>query len=157
MSPHRWVRDVALTREATMSITEFLLARIAEDEAAARQASWSWSRPDRPDDPDPDHWETPPGTPTEIAGPMRNVAGADTATIATHIARHDPARVLAECAAKRAIVEWHCTSETDLGPAYPDHQPWCEACEGALFPCVTVRHLAAIYREHPDYDPSWAV
>lgn len=124
-----------------MSITDFLLARIAEDEQAARQASWSWSRPDRPDDPEPDHWKTPAGTPTEVAGPMRNVAGADTAAIAIHIARQDPARVIADCAAKRSIIKLVRVVGIRSGTF---------ALESAI------HRLAAVYADHPDYDPAWS-
>ncbi len=81
-----------------MTITEFLLARIAEDEAVALAAN----------------------------GPS------------VHAARHDPTRVLAECAAKRAIIEQ--AERSDSG--------WWES--------IYVAILAAVYADHPDYDPSWA-
>ena len=62
-----------------------------------------------------------------------------------------PRAVLADVAAKRAIVELHrpnaegdlCTMCTETGP---DAQGW---------PCDTVRLLALPYAEHPDFDPSW--
>lgn len=71
---------------------------------------------------------------------------------ATHIAVHDPLRVLAECAAKRAIVAEHgqdwagpiCLRCRDLG-GYVD------------FPCPTVQALAAIYKAHPDFRQEWSV
>jgi hypothetical protein len=66
--------------EATMTITDFLMARIAEDEAAALH---------------------------------RDVVtcGAERRKFANDALRdtHDPARVLAECAAKRTIVDMHET------------------------------------------------
>lgn len=79
---------------------------------------------------------------------------------AEHIARHDPARVLTEVAAKRAILdhalvyeakidgEWACCHEPDeiaagLCPATPP---------GAI---RLLRLLAAPYASHPDYDPVW--
>ena len=53
-----------------------------------------------------------------------------------HVARHDPARVLAECEAKRRIVEL-----------------WQEFAE---WPVEMVMYaLAAIYADHPDFDPAW--
>lgn len=54
--------------------------------------------------------------------------------------------LLAICQAHRAIVAEH-------SPIDP-----CDA-HGASFetiPCDTLRHLAAIYRDHPDYQPEWA-
>lgn len=99
-----------------MSITEFLLARIAEDEGLTK-----YQRP------------------------------------------HDlgNARWAAECEAKRRIVALH-----------PD-RGWekCETCPtGAVrveygepmqplddWPCFTLRVLAAVYADHPDYDQGWTL
>jgi hypothetical protein len=61
---------------------------------------------------------------------------------AAHVIRHDPARVLREVAAKRAILELHAQG-TDW-----DGEPW---------PCSTIRALIAIWRDHPDFDPAWAI
>ena len=44
-------------------------------------------------------------------------------------------RALAECEAKRRIVEVH----------------------GHRCPCATLRALAQPYRDHPDFDPEWAL
>ena len=65
-----------------------------------------------------------------------------------HIARHDPARILREVAAKRALMASH-----DIG-----HDP-CEA-HGAMYesvPCDVILHLAAVYSSHPDYQQEWAL
>lgn len=79
---------------------------------------------------------------------------------AAHIARHAPGRVVAEVAAKRAILdqtfkyeakidgEWNCCHEPDeieagLCPATPPGE------------IRLLRLLAAPYRDHPDFDPSW--
>lgn len=84
-------------------ITEFLLARIAEDEAVARAAT-------------PGPWRTDG---TAIGGARHQPVvkgGFDSAGSlqdacapwdAEHIAHWNPARVLAECEAKRRIVELH--------------------------------------------------
>lgn len=69
-----------------------------------------------------------------------------------HIARHDPARVLAEVEAKRRII--------DLHGAEP-HE--CVAWDGDLgLPCTcyevdcpTLLLLALLYASHPDYDEAW--
>ena len=101
----------------TLTLTDFLLARIAEDEADARAglvAEGSW-------------------------------------------------RVLAECEAKRRIVELHSIREAS---------PSCSQCGGYTattdgqrgivhhgyaipWPCPTLRALALPYADHPDYREDW--
>jgi hypothetical protein len=68
---------------------------------------------------------------------------------ADHIARHDPARVLAEVAAKRAVV--------DMGHALLDTQPNDPAAALMMTQAGdhVLRHLAAIYADHPDYRQEW--
>lgn len=56
---------------------------------------------------------------------------------ATHIARHDPARVLAEVEAKRRLLLWAESAE----------------CGMHLVPIVD--NLVGVYRDHPDFDPAW--
>jgi hypothetical protein len=71
-----------------------------------------------------------------------------------HFARHDPARVLREVEAKRAILERHSPIK-DLLPK----TSWCVQCtddrNGYLWPCADVRVLAAVYSDHPDYRAEW--
>lgn len=101
-----------------MSITEFLLARIAEDEAVAREVGEV--RPELlPDDREP--WADP----VEVE------------------VRFPPARVLAECEAKRRIVRLH-----------PEILTICQGC-GEPYPCRTLGAHAAVYADHPDYDEAW--
>ena len=124
-----------------MNLAEFLLARIAEDEAAAAAAV---SRRDGVD-----KWEAV-GSGT-VVGPgydkVKHVmlpSSEDGA--ARHIARHDPARVLAECEANRRIVALH-------GEVDP-----CDAHDGATFEtvdCETLQVLALPYADHPDYRQEW--
>lgn len=77
---------------------------------------------------------------------------------------HDPARVLREVAAKRAILAAHAP---ETPSKYGSDVPRCTACltyrEGwhedwnaDAWPCRTVRHVAAIWNDHPAYDPAWA-
>jgi hypothetical protein len=123
-----------------MTLTEFLAARLDEDEADARD-----------DD----------GSPTPIG-------------------MWDPDRVLAEVAAKRAIVLEHemmparqstlgvlrLADGREVSPYYVDG--CCARCTawgeyggpansetGGLDYCPTLRHLAAVYADHPDYDEAW--
>src|SRR4051812_20108777 len=96
---------------AILTLTEFLLARIAEDEESAREATsgrWqvaeSWAGPNAVLNDE--------GHPLAVCG--ATVEGYDKpATDAEHIARHDPARVLAECEAKRRIVGVAMPGERD--------------------------------------------
>ena len=161
-----------------MTLTEFLLARIAEDEAVAREASgstvvgepYNW----RPS-PNGDEWGVPhrsgpetevlvalrpavPQPPEVMSGQWGQVAvwedeDGDWLPTARHIARHDPARVLAECAAKRRIVE-QCEEmcerdRMDAGTGY-----WEVAADASL---AAVRALASVYADHPDYRQEWAL
>jgi hypothetical protein len=164
-----------------VTVTEFLLARIAEDEATARAAGvtgHSW------------------GTMIEETGSGENiyytveVPGVKDSTIADmwstdqigrdqseHIARHDPARVLAECAAKRAIIKQHedwpvlVEGELEMEPASSDIQSmayratrqiaWMTEQEyikrfGVEPPTAPmVATLAAVYADHPEYRQEW--
>jgi hypothetical protein len=113
-----------------MTITEFLEARIAEDEEWAG-SGWSSLRDTR--------WET-------------DNYGRNMLT---------PSAVLAECKAKRAITGEHGKDESSSAD-------YCETCaewwkselgEGpppVAYPCPTVRALAAVYADHPDYQQEWA-
>lgn len=57
-----------------------------------------------------------------------------------------------ECAAKRAIVglhdyEWMGPDDAAGKGCEHDYEEW---------PCPTIRHLAAVYSDHPDYRQEWA-
>ena len=71
-----------------------------------------------------------------------------------HFGRHDPARVLREMEAKRAVLaEYEPVAENDgyNGSGEPEYAfGWAEGLGAA------VRALAAVYRDHPGYDPGWA-
>lgn len=75
-------------------------------------------------------------------------------------------RVLAECAAKRVIIEQHePVNYSSLGMASPNACSLCGADRGMhdwewvqdSFPCPTVRALAAVYKDHTDYKQEWSV
>lgn len=103
-----------------MTITEFLLARVAEDEEAALDGFSPWA--------------------------------------------------LAECEAKRRIVEAHPASRPSPPAAYNPREPACGTCvtqvgNGLRFPrveihlphpCPTLLALASAYANHPDYRQEWA-
>lgn len=81
--------------------------------------------------------------------------------------REDEARAVTsrdkrEAAVKRAILREH-PCETGIHGAEPplcrtccDTHPWTGEREGDPYPCPTVRHLAAVYEEHPDHRDEWA-
>lgn len=136
-----------------MTIVEFLEARLAEDEAIARaidnkQADSGW-------DFGYNQFglaKTPPGwyvTP--------HIGLAYEAESAAHIARNDPARVLREVAAKRAIIadmnhaEDVAEAEREVDREYWSWESKAEALTDAL------RRLASVYADHPDYNESWAL
>lgn len=137
------------------SLTDFLLARISEDEGVAlgvaagllnHGGTWdndgsevyrlgtALGAPGRCDQHEPD-----------LPNDCDDERIAETVTVddnhgreiayAVHIARHDPARILAECEAKRAIVAY---DHVDLA-TYID----------------MTRLLALPYADHPDYREEW--
>jgi hypothetical protein len=106
---------------ATLALTDFLLARIAEDEAAAR------------------HRDT-----VTFGAERRRVANE-----ALHDP-FDPARVLAECEAKRRIVDYReQVASESAATGVPIFEAQLSAYDAAL------RALAVPYAEHPDYRDEW--
>jgi hypothetical protein len=79
-----------------------------------------------------------------------------------HITRHDPARVLREVTAKRAILEDHRIKPTTWRE--PDDEAFgCERChfdrdEGVygFGYCPTLKALATVYSDHESYREEWA-
>ena len=59
-----------------------------------------------------------------------------------------PSAVLAECAAKRAIAGLHKVGADQCD----EHNAMFES-----IPCPTIRALAAVYADHPDYRQEWAL
>lgn len=146
-----------------VDLVTFLRARFDEDEALARAATpGPWVGRDLENAVDPtitgdgvDEW----GEPTYVAQTAYDGL-SDTTTNsvadARHIIRHDPARVLAEVAAKRAIIGLHAVVE----PGEWRTVAACAQCGDARtyesymveWPCPTLRALAQVYADHPDYD-----
>ena len=132
----------------TTTLTEFLLARIAEDEAAARAALGP---------PAYSHYGDNAAEETVAMGQGEGCAeeGAD------HLYRWLPPRVLAECDAKRRITSMHVEREYECSRC--DTGYWDENDDGAevygarpeAYPCETLRALALPYADHPDYLPEW--
>lgn len=109
-------------------LVAFLRARLDEDEAAAKLAAregGTWTQ----DDP-----QRYPGSISSLGGQVVYAEGAPDENQAPHIARHDPARVLREVEAKRAILDEYLAA-----PGWPQD----------------VVLLAAVYSDHPDYRDEW--
>lgn len=144
-----------------MTIVEFLEARLAEDEAAANAATIP-ARDGYGPHPELSEWQYAGdeveyvSTPEMLAHkyPQTYYVTMDSEgltpsvgeQVGPHIARHDPVRVLREVAAKRTIITEHCVGSDPCDA----HDAWYES-----IPCDTVRALAAIYADHPDFDPTW--
>lgn len=115
---------------ATMTLTDFLLARIAEDEERAefvrRQNEGPWNRPLEP-------WK---------------------------LSWHDeydllciePSRALAECEAKRAIID-RC--ERDMVADGESVSGYDIVAHTDALARDTLEFLALPYADHPDYDEAW--
>lgn len=147
-----------------MTIVEFLEARLAEDEAVALTAidgdaekygRWAYGGGDY-DAPGNGEVYAPDASRTSSNGWVDyHYVTCDSEGIlpsvekeqAPHIARHDPARVLREVVAKRAMiaqfVDQSCMS--------------CSSSTGGddIGDCVA-RLLAAAYSDHPDFNLEWA-
>lgn len=141
----------------TMTIVEFLEARLAEDEAVARACA------------DADH-EGPELRvrivrgegmyvfgPHEIAPSGRFGYEEDART--RHFERHDPARILREIAAKRAILAQEEAARSQFEHVKTSTTyPAIEVLIGQVAALATViRHLASAYSDHPDYQQEWAL
>jgi hypothetical protein len=152
-------------------IREFLLARIAEDEAAAKAATegpWRynprkvWYQDERKlaaarsgnpfvtggeefvgAGPDDGNNETTIGIAS--TGPEDD---PESMANANHIARHDPTRVLAECAAKRAILRDRERIDQSAGM-----DDWFAGYSDGNYDALHA--LASVYKDHPDFDPKW--
>lgn len=116
-----------------MTLAEFLLARIAEDEAAATRAK-------------------------EMHGEVIAMwSGYETDQDLTSVGDYSADRVLAECEAKRRIVNLHgpwaewCGWSQDANTTHSDDLGPETNC------CNTLRALAAPYAAHPEYLDAWRI
>jgi hypothetical protein len=137
--------------ETLTDLMAFLDARLDEDEATAKGATpgpWAWESTGQKDsswalglvqDENGDSLtgEVACGVGIVIDGVCECINGhlAD----AAHIARHNPARALREVAFKRAILGQYRTAAGWSSDNWP----------------LSLRLLAAIWSDHPDYRPEW--
>jgi hypothetical protein len=141
-----------------MTLVEFLRARLAEDEAAAGAGDrWRWIDPGHPRIKQAlvnadGRWVLP----VALSDAYPSVADAE------HIAAHDPARVLAEVAVKRQILDM-CA---EVIAAHPDADDWPAArARAGVLRAVGGDHmslaedviaaLALPYADHPSFQEEW--
>ena len=115
-----------------MTITEFLAARLDDDEAYARMAFADHNEAGP-------KWSEPWNGGVLTGGRGGEVVDTFDSGLSSHMARHDPARVLREVAAKRAMVDDLAYGGPEMGDAQ-DH---------------VFRRLASVYSDHPDYQQEW--
>lgn len=166
----------------TDDLASYLLARYDEEAEVARKAGggqWSlWVETD-PEafDYGRSAWvhrgseqELPPaGSGVTLHPEWSHPAGSVEPTEGRHIARWDPARVLAEVAAKKRIVELHSPMCGDSTPYRGKGLAYCTTCtdwpnadpyEGGPmvdYPCPTLRFLAQPYADRDDFRQEWRV
>ncbi|NDL58150.1 DUF6221 family protein [Phytoactinopolyspora mesophila] len=137
--------------EATMSVDliTFLRARLEEMETAARNAAYAvggarWGVETGGDvvlEPPPPPVSVTPDEMVIAAPVVGELEGAG-----WHVALHSPARVLADIAAKRALIE-QCATWREM-----EEEPPCMGSAATIVLCI----LATAWDDHQDYDPDWA-
>jgi len=150
------------------TLTEFLEARLAEDEAAAQatlidvHGSGDWRADERPVALTVDLYRVRDINARPVVEEIRSLQDdddpddikpyVDGAAVARHVALHDPARVLREVAAKRRVMERH---RADTSP----YELYCGGCSDSgprLDECPELRDLAAVYSDHPEFNQDWS-
>jgi hypothetical protein len=129
------------------TLAGFLVARLDEDEAAATEAGadeWNCERA---------VWMVTDSKGEAVAYDE----GKPTEDQAAHIARHDPARVLREVAAKRAILELaNEVSGLDMSVDLERRVGQRDQADEPYVGDLILRQLAAAYSNHKDFRPEWA-
>lgn len=116
-----------------MIITEFIRARLDEEEQTAQAAAGS--------DVEAGFWTLSDATATQVRdGNGYRVGGHTWPHKGAHIVLHDPARVLREVNMKKRMIEDLDYGGGEMGDA-----------QGQV-----IRQLASVYSDHPDYDQKWA-
>lgn len=142
-----------MTADAALGLVEWLRAQLDADEATARAATpgpWEWD--DQGDG--CGVFSTDPGDGDAVVFSHYGIDDgvSPSEADAAHIAPWDPARVLAEVAAKREILALH--------HEYRGCCPYCVDAGGPhrreAWPCPTLRALSAPYRSAPGWRPEWA-
>lgn len=129
------------------TLVEFLTARLDEAERIARDAThgpWSWQEL-----PPPAKYGLVGASGRSLVVPSRTPDVYPSKYDARFIEANDPSRVLADIAAKRAIVA-RCGGGVRQQELNPRRYDFDTAERHAL------RALASVYKAHPDYREEWA-
>lgn len=141
-----------------MTLVEFLTARLDEDEQLARTVEQNVGT-ERKGEPYSD------GSGIAVGDAFPSYPwGAYDGELPFMAGPGHPSRVLADVAAKRAILALHPPetveqfdgTEVNLEPPFR-----CDICwdplsgDSAEWPCPTLLVLAGVYADHPDFDPAW--
>ena len=128
-------------------LAQFLIARITEDELIARASIDSGGR----------EWWTEAEVIDRFGDDTDGADDTDGDADAAHIARFSPERALAECDAKRRVLDDHFPNR-----AQGDAALLCVTCRDspdamapAPWPCSTVRALALPFADHANYREQW--
>lgn len=126
-------------------LTGFLLARIAEDEVVAGAVSANTGY-------------------DSFSSRFMTAESDHRQEDSDFVDRYDPARVLAECAAKKAIVNQHSIRDcSEYEQGWGHFTFGCEVCDEfdgivrARGYCPTLLAVASVYADHPDYQQEWAL
>lgn len=112
-----------------MTIEEFIEARLAEDEHDAKNASGTATERD---------WVYGLGRVSDTGEYGGLHAETHDPRDGVHIARHDPARVLRQCAAMRVALNWYIEDDE-------------------MVMAATINAIAAIWSDHPEFQESWGM
>lgn len=145
--------------EALQTILAFVIGCLNEDEQIARDAGFSPQAKARQREwaAQPTQW---PGGEHPFLDGVKVTDRAGVATLiangesrALHAARHDPAAVLDDIAAKRSIVILHGNYDTDPCLKLDDGAAW----DPQLYrPCLTLRYVARGYARRPGFLQEWS-
>jgi hypothetical protein len=140
-------------------LIDFLRARIAEDEEAARQSAdfggrihgSHWRLSGSHADDGGTYWSivATAGAGSyeqviEVVGSGMSGGGAHTEQVARHAVRHDPARVIIEAEAKRRLID-----------CIEDHLRRVDDFDAQMHDFAMLMTLTLPYREHADYRREW--
>jgi hypothetical protein len=134
-----------------VELMEFLYARLLEDEDIARAAMTDPWRDDGGCVSSAHYQITDYGAYTQANGEPEAWEERQQRADSAHIARHDPARVLREVAAKRKLVD-----RFRRATALRSHTGGEDVAE-KYYPVLgsSLEVLAAVYSDHPDYRAHW--
>lgn len=124
------------------ALTDFLLARIAEDEEVARLGISGQEDPEN-------GWGYEGRALTPHVGIIHEAAQA------AHITRWHPARVIAECTAKRWVVEHAATAIDQANRANGRDTHDVMVNTKAITSATVLHHLVQVYSDHPHFNQAW--